>query len=252
MTDTDNVSPRSAWPGRPSPPAARSSAAAPACSTTACRCARWPTRCCRPATPPTSATAADRGQPVADAGRRAGVPAHPARGRAAVTLANLTTMDRRLQNAYSRQASVEVEQQIGERDTVSAGTSTCAATHLLMSINQNVPTCVASGTNNGCRPESDLRQQQPVFVGRRLDYHGLHVSLRQRPARWGHYRVSYTLSKAMNNVGEFFFSSPIDQKRENHLGKGGGGRRRSRRGKRSSGAGGGEGEEIKHFNLVES
>ena len=27
---------------------------------------------------------------------------------------------------------------------------------------------------------------------------------------WGSYRVSYTLSKAMNNVGEFFFSSPID------------------------------------------
>ena len=32
----------------------------------------------------------------------------------------------------------------------------------------------------------------------------------QRPARWGHYRVSYTLSRSMNNLGEFFFSSPID------------------------------------------
>ena len=27
---------------------------------------------------------------------------------------------------------------------------------------------------------------------------------------WGSYRVSYTLSKSMNNVGENFFSSPID------------------------------------------
>jgi hypothetical protein len=36
------------------------------------------------------------------------------------------------------------------------------------------------------------------------------VSLTQRTTHWGHYRVSYTLSKAMNNVGEFFFSSPID------------------------------------------
>jgi hypothetical protein len=36
------------------------------------------------------------------------------------------------------------------------------------------------------------------------------VSFVQRPARWTSYRVSYTLSKAMNNVGEFFFSSPID------------------------------------------
>jgi hypothetical protein len=32
----------------------------------------------------------------------------------------------------------------------------------------------------------------------------------QRPAGWGYYRVSYTLSRARNNVGEFFFSSPID------------------------------------------
>jgi hypothetical protein len=32
----------------------------------------------------------------------------------------------------------------------------------------------------------------------------------QRPARWGNYRVSYTYSKALDNVGEFFFSAPID------------------------------------------
>ena len=42
------------------------------------------------------------------------------------------------------------------------------------------------------------------------NYHGLHVSFIQRPAAWGYYRVSYTLSKSMNNVGENFFSSPID------------------------------------------
>jgi hypothetical protein len=36
------------------------------------------------------------------------------------------------------------------------------------------------------------------------------VSLVQRPARWGYYRISYTLSKAKDDVGEFFFSSPID------------------------------------------
>jgi hypothetical protein len=41
-------------------------------------------------------------------------------------------------------------------------------------------------------------------------YHGLHVSYVQRPAPWGYVRVTYTLSKAMDNVGEFFFSQPID------------------------------------------
>ena len=55
-----------------------------------------------------------------------------------------------------------------------------------MSVNQNVPTCVAAGTNNGCRPESDLREQQPVLVGRRdSNYHGLHVSFVQRPIALG-------------------------------------------------------------------
>ena len=79
-----------------------------------------------------------------------------------------------------------------------------------MAVNQNVPSCVASGTNNGCRPNPDYannNQYSPVAAS---DYHGLHVSLQQRPGQWGYYRVSYTFSKSMNNVGENFFSSPID------------------------------------------
>ena len=40
-----------------------------------------------------------------------------------VTLVNLTTMQRDLQNAYSRQASVEVERQLGRLGTVSVGYS---------------------------------------------------------------------------------------------------------------------------------
>ena len=33
----------------------------------------------------------------------------------------------------------------------------------------------------------------------------------QRPSRWGNYRISYTYSKALDNVGEFFFSTPVNQ-----------------------------------------
>jgi hypothetical protein len=127
-----------------------------------------------------------------------------------VTLPNLTTMDRQLQNAYSRQASVEIEQQIGERATVSAGYHYIRGLNLLMSINQNVPTCVASGANNGCRPIPDYANNSQYSSAGDSNYHGLHVSFMQRPASWGHYRVSYTLSKSMNNLGEAFFSSPID------------------------------------------
>ena len=72
-------------------------------------------------------------------------------------------MDRDLQNAYSRQASVEVEQQLGERATVSVGYQYLRGLHLLMSVNQNVPTCVAVGHQQRLPAESGLREQQSVL-----------------------------------------------------------------------------------------
>jgi hypothetical protein len=127
-----------------------------------------------------------------------------------VTLPNLATMDRNLQNAYSRQANIEAEQQIGERATASVGYEYVRGLKLLMSVNQNVPTCVASGNNNGCRPNPTYANNAQYSSVGDSTYHGMHVSFVQRASGWGQLRVSYTLSKAMNNVGEFFFSSPID------------------------------------------
>jgi carboxypeptidase family protein/TonB-dependent receptor-like protein len=127
-----------------------------------------------------------------------------------VTLTNLTTMDPNLQNAHSRQASVEVEQQLGPRTTISVGYQYTGGRDLIISVNQNVPSCVAAGTNNGCRPISTYGNNSQYSSLAESTYHGLHVSLVERPGRWGNYRVTYTLSKATDNVGEFFFSSPID------------------------------------------
>jgi hypothetical protein len=42
------------------------------------------------------------------------------------------------------------------------------------------------------------------------NYHGLHVTYLQRPNDWSTIRVSYALSKSMNDLGEAFFSSPTD------------------------------------------
>ena len=144
---------------------------------------------------------------------QAGAPGFPAILDAivpSVTLANLTTMDRELQSAHSRQAAVEIEQQLGTRGTVSVGYQYLRGLDLIASVNQNVPACVATGTNNGCRPNPAYANNNQYSSVGHSSYHGLHVSLTQRPARWGHYRVSYTLSKSMNDVGEFFFSGPID------------------------------------------
>ncbi len=127
-----------------------------------------------------------------------------------VTLVNLTTMNRDMQNAYSRQGNLELEQQIGNRGTVSVGYQYVRGDKLIMAINQNVPSCVAVGTNNGCRPNSSYANNSQYSPSGTSTFHGLNVSFLQRPARWGNYRVSYSLSKSMNNVGEAFFSSPID------------------------------------------
>ncbi|HUQ88652.1 MAG TPA: TonB-dependent receptor [Vicinamibacterales bacterium] len=144
---------------------------------------------------------------------QAGAPAFPNILPAAiplVTLPNLTTMDRDLQNASSTQVSTEVEQQISERTTFGAGYQYLRGRDLLISVNQNVPACVPSGANNGCRPNSGYANNNQYSGIGASDYHGLHVSLAQRTTHWGQYRVSYTLSKSMNNTGEAFFSSPID------------------------------------------
>jgi hypothetical protein len=144
---------------------------------------------------------------------QAGAPVFPnilAAAVPSVTLVSLTTMDRELQNAYSRQASVEVERQFGEHGTYSIGYQYVRGLNLIMPVNQNVPSCVASGTNNGCRPNPNYANNNQYRSVADSNYHGLHLSLVQRPASWGSYRVSYSYSKSMNNVGETFFSAPID------------------------------------------
>ena len=144
---------------------------------------------------------------------QAGAPAFPGILSApipSVTLANFTTMDANMKNAYSRQGSVEVEQQLNAHSTIGVVYQYLGGENLIIAVNQNVPSCVAVGTNNGCRPNPTYANNSQYSPLARSTYHGLHVSFVQRPTVWGSYRVSYSLSKSMNNVGENFFSSPID------------------------------------------
>jgi hypothetical protein len=125
-------------------------------------------------------------------------------------LVNYTSMNHHIQNAYSQEGSFEIERQLGAHTTISAGYEHLRGLHLIMSINQNVPSCAASGSNNGCRPNPVFANHSQYSSAADSHYDGLHVSFIQRPVKWGSYRVSYTWSKALDNVGEFFFSSPID------------------------------------------
>jgi outer membrane receptor protein involved in Fe transport len=125
-------------------------------------------------------------------------------------LFNFSTMDRHMQNAYSQQGALEIEQQLGSRSTVSIGYQHIRGLRLIMAVNQNAPSCEATGMNNGCRPDPSYANDSQYSPRGDSHYDALYVSLVQRPARWGQYRVSYTFSKALTNVGAFFFSSPIN------------------------------------------
>ncbi|MGE3844759.1 MAG: hypothetical protein AB7I50_24605 [Vicinamibacterales bacterium] len=129
---------------------------------------------------------------------------------ASTALVAIQTMDRNLQNAHSKQANIEVERSLGGTRIVSIGYQYFKGEQLLMSINQNVPTCVAAGTNNGCRPISTYANNNDYRGAGESNYHGLHLTFLQRPSTWSSVRATYTLSKSMNNVGEAFFSAPID------------------------------------------
>lgn len=125
-------------------------------------------------------------------------------------LFNFTTMQHDMQNAYSEQGSIGIEHQLNSRTTIEAAYEHVRGLHLLLAVNQNVPTCVASGKNNGCRPNPNYGNNNQYSSLGDSAYNGLHLSFVQRPVSWGNYRVSYSYSKAMDDVGEFFFSSPMN------------------------------------------
>ncbi|MBS1852234.1 MAG: TonB-dependent receptor [Acidobacteria bacterium] len=126
-------------------------------------------------------------------------------------LISFTTMNPHLENAYSEQASLEVEQQLGESSTLSVNYQHVRGAHLVVSINQNVPGCTSSvDPVNLCRPNSAYQNNSQYSSAADSQYDGVSVAYLQRPVRWGSFRVSYTFSKSLADVGEFFFSSPVN------------------------------------------
>ena len=125
-------------------------------------------------------------------------------------LFNFSTMNPNMKNAYSEQGSFEIERQLGRNATLSAGYQHVRGLHLIISVNENVPSCAAVGTNNGCRPNPNYGNNSQYSSLADSHYDGGYISFVQRPVKWGSYRASYTYSKALDNVSEFFFSAPIN------------------------------------------
>lgn len=121
-------------------------------------------------------------------------------------LTNITTIDPNVKNGYSQQASLEWQQQIGTKSTLTAAFQHLRGIHLLLSQNQNVPAC-ATGFNL-CRPDPRFGNNSQYKSLGDSYFDGLLVSWNSQPARTFNYRLSYTYSKAIDTVGQFFFSSP--------------------------------------------
>lgn len=124
---------------------------------------------------------------------------------------SFSTMDPHIPNAYSEQASLEIEQQLGNKGTLSASYEHLRGVHLIVSVNLNTPTCTAAvDPVNLCRPNPGYQNDKQYSPGAESEYDGLSVSYEERRVRWGSFRVSYTYSKALDDVSEFFFSAPLN------------------------------------------
>jgi hypothetical protein len=130
-------------------------------------------------------------------------------------LTSITSIDPRIQNGVSRQVSVQLERQLAGSVSASVGYLHLTGRHIIMSRNVNVPTLTAAeaaavGDRNLGRPDPAVANNAQYQGIGRSRYDGLILSLDANAGRWGTLRASYTLSNAMDDAGNAFFSSPQD------------------------------------------
>jgi hypothetical protein len=126
-------------------------------------------------------------------------------------LPSVTTIDPRIENAYTQQASLQIERELTPSASLSMGYLHTRGLHLILSRNANVPRFPASaGVPNQGRPNPNFANISRFEGSGDSYYNGLTVSLNQRFKRWVGARFSYTLSKAIDNTGNAFFFTPQD------------------------------------------
>ncbi|HEU4596324.1 MAG TPA: carboxypeptidase regulatory-like domain-containing protein [Pyrinomonadaceae bacterium] len=129
------------------------------------------------------------------------------------TRPNVTRIDPEIESSYSLQTSLQVERELPGGATLAVGYTGLRGRHLILSRNLNAPTLTASeatrlGVVNLGRPDplwGNVSRYESSGVS---DFDGLLVSFNQRTGSWATVRASYTFSKATDNTGNFFFSTP--------------------------------------------
>jgi hypothetical protein len=130
------------------------------------------------------------------------------------TRPNVTRIDPRIGSGYSQQANVQLEREL-PGGSLSVGYVHLRGRRLILSRNVNAPTLTAAearrlGVANLGRPDPAWGNVGRYESSGDSYYDGMFVSFNVREAAWGGLRVSYTLSKAIDTAGNFFFSTPQD------------------------------------------
>ncbi|HET9478560.1 MAG TPA: carboxypeptidase regulatory-like domain-containing protein [Pyrinomonadaceae bacterium] len=124
---------------------------------------------------------------------------------------NITRIDPNIEVSYSQQGNFQIERELPRDAVVSVGYLHVRARHLILSRNVNVPRFPASaGVPNLGRPDPDWGNVSRFESSGNSCYDGMVVSFNQRASQWATVRLSYTLSKTIDDAGNFFFSSVQD------------------------------------------
>jgi hypothetical protein len=126
-------------------------------------------------------------------------------------LVSVTTIDPRIRSAYAQQASLQVERELSGAMSLSVGYLHTRGEHIVLARNVNAPRFPASaGVPNQGRPDPRFANVSRYESSGDSYYDGMVVSFKRRFGRRAQARVSYTLSKAIDDVGNAFFFSPQD------------------------------------------
>jgi Carboxypeptidase regulatory-like domain/TonB dependent receptor len=127
------------------------------------------------------------------------------------TKPSITRIDPNIVNSYSQQANLQIERELPFSSSLSIGYLYLRGLHIILSRNANVPRCTAAvDPTNLCRPDANFGNISRYEGSGDSYYNGMIVSFNKRQGNWGNVRLSYTLSKTIDDAGNFFFSTPQD------------------------------------------
>jgi hypothetical protein len=130
-------------------------------------------------------------------------------------LPSITTIEPNIENAYTQQASLQIERELTANTSLSVGYLHTRGLHIILSRNVNVPTltpaqAAAQGVANLGRPNPNFGNISRYESSGDSYYNAMTVSLNRRFKRWAGLRLSYTYAKAMDDTGTAFFFTPQD------------------------------------------